>query len=87
MHLQLSQRVYGPAADSDVEIEITPEMVSRMRDHATFEVYIPNVRVSKKSAETIISLHLMNSNSSPDKTPISGFPRYLMMEESVKSKP
>lgn len=57
-----------------------------MRDLASFAISTPDIRVQKRATEVTISLRLRSPHLSQNKYPISGFPRAIMAEQSLKSK-
>jgi patatin-like phospholipase/acyl hydrolase len=70
-----------------IKLPILPSTITDMIELASFLVDIPDIRLLKRTTEVTISLHLRSSHLSPQGYPISGFPRSIMAEQTVKAAP
>ncbi|KAF2814425.1 uncharacterized protein BDZ99DRAFT_555088 [Mytilinidion resinicola] len=89
LHLQQRRdfQPYFEVEEDNVQAEIRKIVISegsiqRMQTHAAFELDVGDMKVSKRTAQVSISLFL--GSKAVGKTPISGFPRQLMIEDSAK---
>jgi hypothetical protein len=66
---------------------MSPEVIHKMMNHATFDVDLSHIRVSSNLSKVMITLEFKSSmfTGGTYSYPISGFPRIIMSEVNLKS--